>query len=143
MVNVGVQAILTRCVHENTSVIIDGVHLLPEFLDLSELDDELFVVPLCLSVQDREAYEGRFAKRGKEAPARGSKRYLGHLEEILTIQEHILAVYGEDDIPVVDTNDVEDVTSAAVMVVGERLQEVPEIQELLDTNGKKRRKKSR
>lgn len=143
VVNVGVQAILTRCVHENTSVIIDGVHLLPEFLDLSAIEGDVLVVPLCLSVQDPDAYEERFAQRAREAPERGSERYLSHLEEILTIQEHILTVYGEEDIPVVDTNDVEDVTSAAVMVVGERLQEEKDLQRLLEGNGKRKHKKGK
>ncbi|MFH1566476.1 MAG: ATP cone domain-containing protein [Gemmatimonadota bacterium] len=141
VVNVGVQAILTRCVRENTSVIIDGVHLLPEYIDLTGIEDAVFVVPMCLALEDRAAYAERFTRRAKVAPARGSDRYLAHMDDILKIQEHILRLHGERDLPVIDTNAVEDVTSAAVMVVVETLQDREEVVRAMEGNGKKGKKK--
>jgi len=143
VVNVGVQAILGRCVEERTSVIIDGVHLLPGFADVASFEEEAFLVPLCLSLEDRAAYETRFAKRAEEAPARSSNRYLSHLDDILRIQEHIVQLCAEADIPVLDTNAVEDLTSAAALVVVEKLQDQEEIQNLVGGNGKKKKKKGK
>ena len=141
VVNVGVQAILGRCVEERTSVIIDGVHLLPGLADMASLEEAAFMVPICLSLEDRAAYEARFAKREVEAPARSSNRYLSHLDDILRIQEHIVQICAEADIPVLDTNAVEDLTSAAALVVVEKLQDQEEIQNLVGGNGKKKKKK--
>jgi len=141
VVNVGVQAILGRCVEEKTSVIIDGVHLLPGLADVPSLEENAFLVPLCLSLEDRAAYEARFAKREAESPARSSHWYLSRLDDILRIQEYIVQSCAEADIPVLDTNAVEDLTSAAALVVVEKLQDQEVIQSLVGGNGKKKKKK--
>ena len=141
VVAVGVQAILSRSVEENASVIIDGVHLLPGFIDLSPHQDEAFITPLCLSLADRDAYEERFAKRAAEAPARAAHRYISHLDDILKIQSHILEWSANEDIPIIDPASVEDVTSTAVMMVVERLQEQEEVRKILASQEKKKRKK--
>ena len=117
VVGVGVQAILSRCVEENASVIIDGVHLLPGFFDLAPYRKEAFIAPLCLALADRDAYEERFANRAVEAPARAVHQYVSHLDEILKVQSDIVEWCANEDIPVIDPDSVEDVTSAAVMVV--------------------------
>lgn len=132
-VAVGVRAILSRCVEENTSVIIDGVHLLPGILDLSEFEDRAFAVPLCLSISDPEVFKDRFQQRAAEAPERSSKKYLAHMEHILKIQEYILDNMTRDDIPVIDTTTVEDLMSSAVMVVVERLQDRGEVKKALES----------
>ena len=140
IVSVGVRAILSRCIEENASVIIDGVHLLPDFIDVQE-GGPAFLVPLCLALGDRKVYEERFAKRAAAAPSRPTHRYLSHLEEILKIQEHIVESSAQHDIPIIDTETVEDATSAAVMVVVEHLQEQEEMKKVLDKKQKKKKKR--
>ena len=141
VVGVGVQAILSRCVEENASVIIDGVHLLPGFFDLAPYRKEAFIAPLCLALADRDAYEERFANRAVEAPARAVHQYVSHLDEILKVQSDIVEWCANEDIPVIDPDSVEDVTSAAVMVVLEQLQEQEEVRKILAPQGKKKAKK--
>lgn len=141
VVGVGVQAILSRCVEENASAIIDGVHLLPGFFDLTPYREHAFIAPLCLALTDRDAYEERFATRAAEAPARAVHQYVSHLDEILKIQSDIVEWCANEDIPVIDPDSVEDVTSAAVMVVVERLQEQEEVKKILASKGKKKGRK--
>ena len=137
VVAVGVQAILARCIEENSSVIIDGVHVLSPYIDLSPTRDTAFVASLCLTVSDRASYSARFAKRAREAPKRRRNRYLDNLDHIMRIQEYLVGrCVQEEDIPVIDAEAVEDVTSAAVMVVVERLQEQEEVRARLALNGK-------
>ena len=141
VVAVGVQAILSRCVEENASVIIDGVHLLPEFFDLTPYRQQAYITPLCLALNDRDAYEERFARRAAEAPSRAVHQYVSHLDEIFKVQGDIVEWCGNEDIPVIDPDSVEDVTSAAVMVVMEQLQEQEEVRKILASQGKKKGKK--
>ena len=141
IVGVGIKAILSRCVEENTSVIIDGVHLVPGMGDTSILEDKAFVSSLSLIVSDRENLEGRFAKREAEAPGRSAHQYLSGMDGILTIQEHIVERSIEENIPVIDTTAVEDATSAAVMVLVEQLQEEEEVKKALAADDKGKRKK--
>ena len=149
-VAVGVRAIVSRCVEENTSVIIDGVHLLPGILDLSEFEDRVFLAPLCLSIPDRDMFEERFQRRAVKEPERFPKKYVGHLKQILKIQDHILEHTQREDIPVIDPTMVEDLRSAAVMVVVERLQDRDEVRKALETapffkklNGRGKKKKGK
>ena len=141
VVGVGVRAIISRCVEENTSVIIDGVHLLPGFIDLSAFDKKAIMAPLSLVVTEREAYEERFDKRASQAPVRGAHKYLDHLDQILTIQDHILHCSEEADVPTIDVTAVEDPTSAAVTLVAERLQQEKEIRSAMRSSGKDKKKR--
>ena len=145
---VGVSAIMSRCIEENTSVIIDGVHLLPGILNLSDYEDRAFLAPLCLSIPDEDVFAERFQQRAAEAPERSSEKYLAHMSHILKIQDYILKNTTHDDIPVIDTTTVEDLTSSAVMVVVERLQDHDEVKNVLESAPfgkrlKNRRKKKR
>ncbi|MDE2808097.1 MAG: hypothetical protein OXN90_06720, partial [Gemmatimonadota bacterium] len=67
---VGVKAIISRCIEENTSVIIDGVHLISDMLDLEGYAGDAFITPICLELPGRDAFEDRFAQRASEAPSR-------------------------------------------------------------------------
>lgn len=139
VVGVGVRAIVSRCIEENTSVIIDGVHLLPGFTDLSEFEKDAIIAPLCLAVTDRQVYEGRFSKRARKAPSRESHKYLANLDRILAIQDHILECADDVDVPTIDMTAVEDPSSAAVTAVAERLQKEKAIRQALG-NGKSGKK---
>ena len=141
VVSVGVRAILSRCLEENVSVIIDGVHLLPEFIDLEAYAESAFPVMLCLTVGDREAYEERFAERGVASPARPRGRYLSHLDDIMKIQQHIVESNLAVGLPVMDTETVEDATSAAVRLVVEHLQEQEEVGKKLGRRPRKKKKR--
>ena len=145
VVSLGVRAILDRCLEEHSSVIIDGVHLLPDFLEKwTSEHPRSFVVQLCLAVSERRVYEERFAKRASAAPARAGDKYLSHLDEIQKIQEHIMEVSSQRDIPIIDTSavsTVEEATKLALMVVVEQLQEREEIKRVLGGEERKKPKK--
>ena len=95
---------------------------------------------LCLALEDRQSYEERFAKRAAAAPSRFVHKYLDHLEEILKIQQHIMEAAAAYDIPIIDAESLDDVTSAAVMVVIEHLQKQDEFRQV---SGNKKRKKAK
>jgi 2-phosphoglycerate kinase len=138
VVSVGVRAILSRCIEENASVIIDGVHLIPDFLELEAFAKAAFLIPFCLELSERQAYEERFAKRASESPARAMHKYLSHLDNILKIQAHIVESCAARGIPAIDSS-VENLPGAAVMVIGEYLQEHEEMKKVL-ANGQKKKK---
>ncbi len=128
---VGVKAIISRCIEENTSVIIDGVHLISDMLDLDRYADDAFITPICLELPGRDAFEDRFAQRASEAPSRSAQRYMEHLENILKIQDYLIETNAAAGIPVITTTSVESLTSEATMVVSELLQERTEIRKAL------------
>jgi 2-phosphoglycerate kinase len=139
---VGVHAIISRCLEENASVIIDGVHLLPDFLDLKGYGKSAFIVPLCIGITDPEDYGRRFGRRADQAPARPKHRYLAHLDEIFKIQDHIIECYSACGLPVISNTSSEGITSEAAMVVSEQLQDQDEIRAALGEEIKKKNKDS-
>ena len=135
---VGVKAIISRCIEENTSVIIDGVHLISDMLDLEGYAGDAFITPICLELPGRDAFENRFAQRASEAPSRSAHRYMEHLEDILKIQDYLIETNAAHGIPVITTTSVESLTSEVAMVVSEQLQEQEEIRKALSASRKKR-----
>ncbi len=102
VVSVGVRAILDRAVEENTSLVIDGVSLVPGLLDLSEYAERAHVFFLLVARLDEEAFRGHFAARAERQQERVAERYVERLEEILKIQEHLLELAERYEIPIVD-----------------------------------------
>ena len=135
---VGASAIIGRCLEENSSVVIDGVHLLPDFLDLKRYAKSAFVVPLCVALTDEKEYEKRFTRRAQQAPSRPKHRYLSHMEEIFKIQEHMIECYNNCDFPVISDESSEGLVAAAAMMVSEQLQEIGEIRKALAAEEKKK-----
>jgi 2-phosphoglycerate kinase len=121
LVSVGVRAIIERCIKENSSVIVDGVHLHPDFVNTTAYLQSSYVVRMVLSISDVKAYKKRFAQRAHEAPAREQNHYLKNLPRILKIQEHLLTAHTENDLPVIDTAAVDDPVFETMIAVAEQL----------------------
>lgn len=137
---VGASAIISRCLEENSSVVIDGVHLLPDFLDLKRYSKSAIVVPLCIGLTDKKEYEKRFTRREEQAPSRPKHRYLAHMEEIFKIQDHIIECYNNCDFPIISDASSEGLVASAAMMVSEQLQEIGEIRKALAAEEKKKYK---
>jgi 2-phosphoglycerate kinase len=101
-VSVGVRAIIDRAVAENTSIIIDGVSLVPGLLDVASYKDRAHVIFLVVATLDAEAFATRFANRAREAAERPTHRYLENLEAILRIQDYLLDLAEQHGVPIVD-----------------------------------------
>ena len=99
---VGVNALLDRAVEENTSMMIEGVNLLPSVLDLERHRESAHVIFLVVATLDPSAYRNRFPARAEKARDRSADRYLVRLGEILTIQDHILAEAEQAGLPIID-----------------------------------------
>jgi len=99
---VGVHALLDRAVEENTSMLIEGVNLVPGLIDLDRYRDAAHVISLVVANMDREAYRSRFTTRERVARSREAGRYLEHFDEIAAIQDYILAQADQHGLPIID-----------------------------------------
>lgn len=101
-VSVGVRAMIDRAVAENTSLILDGVSILPGMIDPEQWAGEAHLIFLVVATLDEEEFRQRFAARARDAVHRPPHRYVEHLDAILRIQEHILELAEGFDVPIVD-----------------------------------------
>ena len=99
---VGVRAMMDRAVAENSSLIIDGVSLVPGLIDLASYQDRAHVIFLIVATLEPEAFRSRFAARAREAVERPPHRYVENLEAILRIQDYLLELAEQHGVPIVD-----------------------------------------
>ncbi|MBT3606132.1 MAG: AAA family ATPase [Candidatus Latescibacteria bacterium] len=116
-VGVGVKAIIARALEENDSIIIDGVHLLPDLLDLKPFAGDAIFVWVNLHIEDEKQFTRRFKQRGKEATKRSAHRYVENIDAILEIQRHILSTGKEHNILAYENTDFEETTQSQLTYV--------------------------
>jgi len=107
-VRVALEATIARAVKERTDLIIDGVHVMPTCLDLSDVRDKAVLVPLVLAVATRDRLDSQFQRRSREAPERDSERHREMLSEIWTLQTFMVDQAQKADIPVLINWDLDD-----------------------------------
>jgi 2-phosphoglycerate kinase len=113
IVSVGVRAMLDRAVSENTSLILDGVSIVPGLLDLGAYRETAHVIFLVVATLDEAAFRARFEQRARES-RRPPHRYLENMDAILRIQEHFLELAERHQIPIVD-NDSADASVLSIL----------------------------
>jgi len=113
IVSVGVRAMLDRAVAENTSLILDGVSIVPGLLDLSPYAEKAHVISLVVATLDVAAFRARFEQRARES-RRAPHRYLENMEAILRIQDYFLELAERYEIPIVD-NDSADASVLSIL----------------------------
>lgn len=102
VISVGAQAMIDRAIEENSSLVLDGISLLPGRLGLEAYAGRAHVIFLVVATFDEDAFRARFARRGEGAADRPPHRYLGHLSEILSIQDYILELAETHGVPIVE-----------------------------------------
>ncbi len=129
-VQVALEATIARAVKERTDLIVDGVHVLPTYLDLTESMNKAVLVPLVLAVTTRKRLDQQFKRRSREAPDRDSDRHREMLSEIWTLQTFMVDQAQKADIPVLanwDLNEtVSQVMEEIMRCIGKRFPPDPE-----------------
>jgi 2-phosphoglycerate kinase len=101
-VAVGVEALIARGIDEAQSMIIEGVHLVPGFLDRARWGEAL-VVEFVLWVPDTARHRSHFSVREWETGGiRPRRRYVEHFAQIRRIQKYILGCAEQSSAIVVD-----------------------------------------
>jgi 2-phosphoglycerate kinase len=126
VVTVGVRALIERAIKENTSLVLDGVALVPGLIDLEVYADQAHVISLVVAALDEEAFAGRFEARGDRQALRQTHRYLEHLDAILRIQNHYLELADRHGVPIVDNISVESSVQLIIRHVSETLRKKSE-----------------
>ncbi|MBU2601839.1 MAG: zeta toxin family protein [Actinobacteria bacterium] len=114
MVSVGVEAIIERAITEGTSLVVEGVHLVPGFLDPANFIQALHL-HLTVSVSDTDLHMSHFLVRERETDGRRPfTRYVEHFDEIRRIQDFILERAAAEGTIVVDNVNIDDAVATAV-----------------------------
>jgi len=117
LLSVALEAVVQRALRERVSLILEGVHVRPAFIDRLPRDTDALIVPIMLGILKRENLRNRFQGRGAEVPGRRSERYLAHFDAIWSLQSYLLSEADRAGIPIISNNDKEVVLREIMRII--------------------------
>jgi 2-phosphoglycerate kinase len=125
-VSVGIEALIKRGVDEAQRMVVEGVHLVPGYLDRSGWR-EAIVLEFVLAVGDKDRHRGNFTVREWETGGiRPLRRYVEHFADIRRIQKYIVGRAVEQGVPVVDNASLDENLSAVLGTILQRVEDYGE-----------------
>lgn len=122
-VSVGLRGLLDRAAIEGTSVVIEGAHAVPGFVDLEPWEDRVVAVPLVISVDDQEVHHGHFETRGIDSPSRPADRYEAGFDNIRKVQKYIKSQALSHGVPVIPNYNLDQTLTSVIDLVVARANE--------------------
>jgi len=119
-VAVGVNALLDRAAMEGTSLIIEGAHVVPGFIDPSAWRDRVLAVPVILTVEEEDAHRSHFAARAADHAGRSADRYHDRFDNIRRVQRYIKSQALSHGVPVIANYNFDRSLAAVIDLVMER-----------------------
>lgn len=99
----GIKSLIDRAVLEGYSMVVEGIHLVPGYIDPSQFENAR-VVQLVVGVQDEDLHMSHFFSREIQTQgARPLERYRASFALIRSLGEYIEDLAGKWGIPVVDS----------------------------------------
>ena len=115
-VTVGVDAAIRRALTEGWSIVLEGVHLVPGLVP-AHVDGAL-VVHAIVAIPDEETHRMHFHVRDAATGGiRAMDKYLDHIDEIRTVQTHLVERAIRMGVPVVENANVERAIDEVVELV--------------------------
>lgn len=116
-VSVGLSAVVSRSIQEGTSLVLEGVHLVPGYLRADAFAGAL-VVPMLVTLPDEAEHRRHFVTRDAEtAASRPMHRYMGYFNEIRMMQAELEALARQENVPLLDGLTLDESADQAVDVV--------------------------
>jgi len=98
---VATEAVIQRAMRERVSLILEGVHIHPAFMERLKTEVDAVVIPIMLGVLKRKRLLRRIQGRSTNVPQRRTERYLEHFNDIWRLQSYLLSEADRANIPIV------------------------------------------
>jgi 2-phosphoglycerate kinase len=105
LLSVAIEAVIQRALRERVSLILEGVHIHPAFMEKLKSEKEAVVIPIMLGILKRKRLQRRISGRSTDVPQRRAERYLKHFDDIWHLQSYLLSEADRANIPIIDNND--------------------------------------
>ena len=129
VVNVGIEAIIERSVKEGISTIIEGVHIVPGFIN-KELLENNNIIMFTLIVDDEESHRQRFYSRCRQPwVKRPLDRYMDNFDTIRKTQNFLVEQAKINNVRVINNIDINETTDIMVNDILENFGEVNNVEQ--------------
>jgi 2-phosphoglycerate kinase len=113
-VRVGIEALVARAIAEKQGLIVEGVHLVPGYLDTARWGEAL-VVELVMAVPDARRHRAHFTTRDwQTGGVRPLRKYLKHFAEIRHVQDLIMEAAVAFRVKVIENDTIDDAIKEAM-----------------------------
>lgn len=120
-VSVGLKAVVQRSVEEGTSVLLEGVHLVPGYIRPGDIRNAI-VVPMLVTLPSADEHRRHFESRDVETAAtRPLHRYLRYFDEIRRMQDQLETLARQEGVPLLNGQTLDESADQAVNVVLSRV----------------------
>ncbi len=128
-VSVGTRAMIDRAIEENVSMGLDGVHVVPGFIDLEPYRDKAYLFTMMVSTLDEARFKHRFIARQDTTVSRPVHKYLANMDSILKIQNYVLTMAEQHNAPIIDNLTFDETVAEALRLIGDFLNHQEEFKE--------------
>ena len=101
LVSVACEAVINRSLNEQTSLVLEGVHIDHSLLAKLPKEGCAVVVPVMLAVLNAELLRGRIVRRGDQVNNRRAERYLESFDAIWRLQSFLLSEADRWRLPII------------------------------------------
>ncbi len=120
---VGVEAAIQSALYSRESTIIEGVHLAPNILQTSILEEQHILIFL-LYLEDEEEHSIRIQARGSSIEKRSADRYISAFSEIRNIQTYLVEEATKLGLHMIETSSSSKAISKMMDLVWDRIIEL-------------------
>jgi 2-phosphoglycerate kinase len=85
------EAVVDRATREHVSLVLEGVHIHPAFMEKMQAETDAVVIPVMLGLLKRKHLMQRIKVRSNNVPDRGAEHYLQYFDEIWRLQTYLLS----------------------------------------------------
>lgn len=89
--SLAIEAVIQRATREHVSLVLEGVHMHPAFMEKFKAETDAVVIPVMLGLLKRKHLQQRIKARSTNVPDRGAEHYLQYFEEIWRLQSYLLS----------------------------------------------------
>lgn len=122
-VHVAIDGVMQRAVRERVPMIIEGIHLSPQFLQADHHAPDTVIVPLMLGVLNKKQLKKNLKGRSQEAPDRRAQRYLNHFDDIWALQSYLLSEADRNNLPIIRNSRVGRTVNQVLDIITNKLSE--------------------
>ena len=89
--SLAIEAVVDRATREHVSLVLEGVHVHPAFMEKLQTETDAVVIPVMLGLLKRKHLQQRIKDRSTNVPDRGAEHYLQYFDEIWRLQTYLLS----------------------------------------------------
>ena len=123
IMSVAIKAVIQRALRENVSLILEGVHVHPAYVENLVESKDAVVIPIMLGVIKRKKLQRRISGRSTKVPQRRAAKYLEHFESIWGLQTYLLSEADRVNCTIIINDSRDDILREIMLTTIKRLAE--------------------